>query len=102
MRPRCSRDAAEGSRDAAEVQPRCGRGAAEECASPAGAPLGASSLDRALAGYDISATAAAVGMGERFSRGSWSMNAVGSRGAVCLVGRVGGVSEVSRKCLGSV
>lgn len=47
-----------------------------------GRSLGRTTHDAALAGYDVTATAGARFMGERFTRGSWSMNAIGSSGAV--------------------
>ena len=54
-----------------------------------GGSLDSSSLEAALAGYSV--TNAKTSMGERFSRGKWSMNALGSSGAVwsdCAVSKM--------------
>ena len=45
-----------------------------------GLSLDRSTMDEALIGYDI--VRAARSMGERFAKGVWSMNALGSKGAV--------------------
>ena len=54
-----------------------------------GRALDGSTLDEALRGYDVCASSARTSMAERFSGSRWSMNAVGSSGAVWADGSVG-------------